>query len=276
MHAHSKVINKVTRWLQRGRPADMQSTSHLAHLVGKGVVHSGGLRWQSQGYKHCCTWSSLREDFTGSLAPGRPTLPALSLLPSVQSSSQTVSCCVGITKEPSPWGSLLSGMQSSAHCKDFSVLRGAIAPYRSSASCVGPSHRIGPLPGFRIILSFLVLWSQGSTCEQPWLGTWRIKQVQEIFWQIQEEQWNFKKICIYLTCWVLVAALGIFSLCCGTQFPDQGLNPGRLRWECGLPAPNHQGSLPAEFLCLSHLCLPNLSSNIKSVPRTHVYTELRE
>lgn len=30
------------------------------------------------------------------------TLPAVSLLPSVPSSGQMVSCCVGITKEPSP------------------------------------------------------------------------------------------------------------------------------------------------------------------------------
>lgn len=41
----------------------------------------------------------------------------------------------------------------------------------------------------------------------------------------------------------------------------------------GFPADTTEA---AEFLCLSHFCLPNLSSNIKSVPRTRVQTEIQE
>ena len=36
-------------------------------------------------------------------------------------------------------------------------------------------------------------------------------------------------ITIFWLCWVLVAA-------CGIKFHDQGLNPGPLRWECGVLA----------------------------------------
>ena len=53
----------------------------------------------------------------------------------------------------------------------------------------------------------------------------------------------FLKILIYLVCQALVVVRKIFSLLvvCGifscsmwVQFPDQGLNPGRLHCECGI------------------------------------------
>ena len=41
---------------------------------------------------------------------------------------------------------------------------------------------------------------------------------------------------------IFLVARGMFS--CGTwgQFPNQGSNPGALRWECGVSVPRHQGS----------------------------------
>ena len=41
----------------------------------------------------------------------------------------------------------------------------------------------------------------------------------------------FKKKSIYLCLFIYLAALG---LSCSMWFPDQGLNPGPLHWECGV------------------------------------------
>ena len=152
----------------------------------------------------------------------------------------------------------------------------AITPNRSSASCVGPSYHIRPLPGFRISLSCLVLWPQGSSCGQLRPGSCLESQAgPRDFPAHTEKQWDFKEALMCLAAcsqWRPVGA----SAFAGAGSPPGTQNPGRLHWERGIPAPNHQGSLPAGCLCLSHLCLPDLSSNIRSVPRTHVYTDLRE
>ena len=37
--------------------------------------------------------------------------------------------------------------------------------------------------------------------------------------------------------WVLVMTLGSLVAACGILFPDQGLNPGPLLWECDILAP---------------------------------------
>lgn len=49
----------------------MQSTSHLAHLVGEASYTVVVFSDSHLGYNHCRTWGSLREDFTGNFAPDR-------------------------------------------------------------------------------------------------------------------------------------------------------------------------------------------------------------
>ena len=56
-------------------------------------------------------------------------------------------------------------------------------------------------------------WSDSTTRELPLLGNY----------------FGIFFITIFWLCWVLVAA-------CGIKFRDQGLNPGPLRWECGVSA----------------------------------------
>ena len=48
----------------------------------------------------------------------------------------------------------------------------------------------------------------------------------------------------------LVAACKLLVVACGTLFPDQGLNPGPLRWECGVLATGPPGKSRSLILIL--------------------------
>ena len=82
-------------------------------------------------------------------------------------------------------------------------------------------------------------------------------------------------IFIYWLCWVLVAALRIFSfgiptLSCEIQFPDQGSNPGHLHWEHEVLAPRPPGkSQDIRFIYRIFRSSRGLSKNGDSQPKVH-------
>ena len=58
---------------------------------------------------------------------------------------------------------------------------------------------------------------------------------------------------------VLVVACEHLAVACGISFPDQGLNPGFLYWECGVLATGPLGKSLYHFLD----CLPALNLTVK-------------
>ena len=64
---------------------------------------------------------------------------------------------------------------------------------------------------------------------------------------------KFKKIyiCLFIwLCWVLVTVCELLIATCGIQFPDHGLNPSPLHWECRVLATGSQGKSPKPSLKL--------------------------
>ena len=57
----------------------------------------------------------------------------------------------------------------------------------------------------------------------------------------------FSFLLIYLFRWVFVVACGLLVAACGIQFPDQGSNPGPLRWKHGVLATGPPGSPASVF-----------------------------
>ena len=159
--ARRQVTSKVRtgRRLTCGVPAALLTRSLGASYTGLVFCDS------HMGCSYCRAWGSPREDFTCNLAPARASSSGG---PAPSKCSRTQSLRI------SPFRNAKFRSLQGFFCPAWGrhtesvlcVLRGAITPNRSSASCVGPSYHIRPLPGFRISLSCLVLWPQGSSCGQ--------------------------------------------------------------------------------------------------------------
>ena len=77
----------------------------------------------------------------------------------------------------------------------------------------------------------------------------------------------FFKIFVWLCC-VLVVAFKLLVVACGIQFPDQGLIPSSLYWECGVLVTGPPGKSPG--ILLNNLTMQRIIPTTKDYPAQNV------